>query len=151
MATLDERENTVAVVWPTIGALGCGRLVGRLAGWHPPGDRLHLVGRILAVACIPWSLCVFFWQVLPFIARRYRITTRRVIVQKGLGAADERSLNLDQFDEVAVEILPGQEWLHTGDVVFRRAGQEVFRLAGVPSPQPFQAMCRDVQRALAIA
>jgi hypothetical protein len=120
-----------------------------MAGLQPRGDRLRLVGKAMAAATIPLSLAVFFWQLLPFVARRYRVTDRRIVVQKGLGAVEERSLRLDQFDTVEVQILPGQEWLRTGELVFGRAGQEVFRLQGVPSPEPFRRMCQEVQSALA--
>ena len=144
----ENRETTVTVVWPTIGATSAGRLVGRLAGLRIPGDPLRIAGKLMAVATIPVSLVVFFWQLMPFIARRYRVTNRRIIIQKGLRAVDERSLGLDRFDTVGVDALPGQQWLRAGDVVFRRDGQEVFRLPGVPSPESFRVLCRDVQRAL---
>jgi hypothetical protein len=149
METISNCETTVAVVWPTIGATFPGRIVGRLAGLQLPGDVLHVVGRLFAAASIPLSLCVFFWQVMPFVARRYRVTDRRIVVQKGLQAVDERSLGLAEFDAVEVDVLPGQKWLRAGDLVFRKAGEEVFRLAGVPSPEAFLVLCRDVQRALA--
>jgi hypothetical protein len=149
MQTSADRETTVATVWPTIGATRCGRCVGRLAGLQPPGDRLRLVGKAMAVGTIPVSLAVFFWQLLPFVARRYRMTDRRIVIQKGLSAVEERSIGLDQFDAVDVEFLPGQEWLRTGEIVFRRAGQEVFRLSGVPCPEPFRRLCQEVQSALA--
>jgi hypothetical protein len=33
-----------------------------------------------------------------------------------------------------VELLPGQEWLRAGELIFRRHGNEVFRLSGVSRP-----------------
>jgi hypothetical protein len=149
MATLDQHETTVTVVWPTIGATRLGRIVGTLAGLRLPGDPLHVIGRTMAAASIPLSLCVFFWQVLPFVARRYRVTDRRIVIQRGLSCVDERAVGLREFDAVEVDVLPGQSWLRAGDVVFRNAGQEVLRLAGVPSPEAFRVLCRDVQQALA--
>ncbi len=148
MATLEQRETTVTVVWPTIGATRLGRWVGKLAGLRLPCDPLHLLGRSMAAASIPVTLCVFFWQVLPFVARRYRVTDRRIIVQRGLKGVDERAVGLGEFDSVEIDVLPGQTWLRAGDVVFRNSGQEVLRLSGVPSPEAFRVLCRDVQRAL---
>jgi hypothetical protein len=148
MATLENHETTVTVVWPTIGATCAGRTVGRLAGLRLGWDPWHLVGRCMAAASIPLSLCVFFWQVMPFVARRYRITDRRIIIQRGLKAVDEHSVGLNDFNAVEIDVLPGQAWLRAGDVVFRKDGQEVLRLPGVPSPEAFRVLCRDVQRAL---
>lgn len=149
MITNGEREQTVAVVWPTIGATPMGRWVGRLAGARLPADRLRLVGKVMAAATIPVSLAVYFWQLMPFVARRYRVTDRRVVIEKGLSAVSGDAVELAQFDAVEVQRLPGQEWLRTGDVVFRCGEREVLRLAGVPNPEAFRAMCRDVQSALA--
>ena len=53
-----------------------------------------------------------------------------------------------EFDAIDVEILPGQEWLHAGELVFRRQGAEVFRLSGVSRPEPFRQACLEAQTAM---
>ena len=50
-------------------------------------------------------------------------------------------LRRDEFDVLEIQLLPGQEWLRCGDVIFLRGGQEVFRLPGVPRPQTFRELC----------
>jgi hypothetical protein len=147
-AATEIAEATVMVVWPTVGATAWGRLVGRLAGIRPAGDRFLLAGKLLAAATIPISLTVFAWQLLPGICRRYRLSSRRVAVQRGLQARDERSIDLDQFDSIAIDVLPGQAWLHAGDLVFQRDGVEVFRLPGVSRPETFRAVCQETRDAL---
>ena len=61
---------------------------------------------------------------------------------------DEHWIGLDEFDTVDVEVLPGQEWLHAGEIVFKRSGNEVLRLSGVPRPEIFQHVCQTAQTAL---
>lgn len=141
-------ELDAMITWPTIGALTPGRLVGRLAAIRIGVPRFLTVGMLLAVATIPVSLCVYAWQLLPFVFRRYRITDRRVVVDKGLGLKEERSLGLDEFDEIEIVVLPGQEWLRSGELVFRRDGQEVFRLSGVSRPVPLREVCLKARAAL---
>lgn len=141
-------EATAMTIWPTIAATGAGRLVGRLAAIEVGAGKFFTLGKLLAVATIPISLAVFAWQLLPFICRRYTLTNRRIIIQKGLGAVEECSIGLDEFDTIAVEILPGQQWLHAGELIFRRDGSEVFRLPGVSRPQVFRQVCLKVQNAL---
>jgi hypothetical protein len=102
----------------------------------------------MALATIPVSLAVFGWQLMPWVCRRYALTNRRILIQKGLSAVEGRSLNLDAFDAMEVVVLPGQAWLHAGDLVFRRGPQEVFRLAGVSRPEVFRQVCLKVQNAL---
>lgn len=143
-ATLDAlppTELTAMIVWPSIGALEPGRLVGRLAAIRIGWPRFLTIGMVLAVATIPLSLGVYVWQLLPFVYRRYRITDRRIVVDKGLGLAEERSIGLDEFDDIEIVVLPGQEWLRSGELVFRRDGHEVFRLSGVSRPVPLREVC----------
>jgi hypothetical protein len=141
-------EVTCKVVWPTIGATPLGRLVGRLAAVRLGWGRFFTLGKLLAVATIPLSLAVFCWQLLPYVCRRYTLTNRRIIIRKGLTGVDQRWIGLDEFDTVESEVLPGQDWLHAGDVVFRRAGREVLRLPGVPRPEILCQTCRVARTAL---
>ncbi len=141
-------EVTCKVVWPTIGATGAGRLVGRLAAVHCGIGRFFTLGKLLAVASIPLCLLVFAWQLMPHVSRRYALTNRRIIIRRGLMPVDERWIGLDEFDAVGVEILPGQQWLHAGEVIFKRAGGEALRLSGVSRPEVFRRICLTAQSAL---
>jgi hypothetical protein len=76
------------------------------------------------------------------------LTNRRVLIQKGLSAVDEAAVGLDEFDAIDVAILPGQEWFHAGDLVFRRGGEEVFRLPGVSRPEPLREACLKARTAM---
>ena len=126
-----------------------GWTAGRPAGGHRDRlGRVFTLGTLLAVATIPISLAVFAWQLMPFVARRYRLTNRRVVIQKGLSAVDEAAVGLDEFDAIDIEILPGQKWFHAGDLAFRRQGEEVFRLPGVSRPEPLRQSCLKARTAM---
>jgi hypothetical protein len=135
-------------VWPTIGSLRAGRLVGRLAAVRVGFGEFFTLGKLLAVATIPLSLAVFAWQLMPYVCRRYTLTNRRIIIRKGLMPADEQWIGLDEFDTIDIEILPGQAWLHAGEILFKRCGSEVLRLSGVSRPEVFRQMCLTAQKAL---
>jgi hypothetical protein len=141
-------EVTCKVVWPTIGATRAGRLVGRLAAVPLGWGKFFTLGKLLALATIPISVTVFCWQLLPYVCRRYTLTNRRIIIRKGLVAVDQRWISLDEFDAVDVEVLPGQDWLHAGDLIFRRSGLEIFRLAGVSRPEILRQVCATARTAL---
>ena len=141
-------EVTCKVVWPTIGATPAGRFVGRLAAVRLGWGEFFTVGKLLAIATIPISLAVFCWQLLPYVCRRYTLTNRRIIIRKGLMGVDQSWIGLDEFDAVESQILPGQDWLHAGDLVFRRGGHEVLRLAGVPRPEILRHTCQVARTAL---
>ncbi len=140
-------EVVSMIVWPTIGATRIGRWIGRLCGIRT-GYGFFTLGKLFALATIPISLVLYFWKVLPYVGRRYRLTSRRVVIQKALPPADLASIGMDQFDAIQIEVLPGQAWLRTGELLFMRQGQEVFRLSGVPWPEVFRHTCLKAQTAL---
>ncbi|MBN2578374.1 MAG: PH domain-containing protein [Pirellulales bacterium] len=142
----DLRESTVMTVWPSIGTFVTGRLVGRFCedrlGWG-----FFTLGKLGAIVSIPWSLVLYFWLRMPYVCRRYVLTNRRVIVRHGLRPVDRKWIDLDEFQTVSVEVLPGQEWLHAGEVVFRSGQRELLRLSGVLRPEVFAQVCRSTRQA----
>jgi hypothetical protein len=140
-------ELPAATCWPTIAAHPLGRLVGRLAA-IPLGMRPLTLGNLLALATIPLSLAVFAWQLMPYLCRRYTLTSRRVVIRKGFSAVPGPAIGLDEFDTIDVEVLPGQAWFHAGELVFRRGPDEVFRLSGVSRPEIFRCVCLKVRDAM---
>ena len=134
-------------VWPGIGSMLLGRWVGQLAG-NRMGYGFFTLGKLLALATIPVSLAVYLWRLMPGACRRYALTNRRIIIQLGLTAKDGLSIGLDEFDSLEVAVLPGEEWLHAGDLVFKREGMEVFRLRGVSRPEVFRHVCLKASNSL---
>ena len=141
-----EREATIMTTWPSLGAFGIGRWWGRLyrisAGITLFGIPLT-IGRLIALLSIPFILPPYFLTLLPYspLCRRYRLTNRRVLVERPYSGQEEQSVSLDRFDSIETEILPGQEWYPAGDLVFRKGDIETFRLAGVPHPESFRRTC----------
>lgn len=162
-------EVTIMEVWPSLAALGGGRFWGRLygnrSGATVPGTPIVLsIGKIIALLSIPLVLPIYFLMLLPcflylpklgplprvFVsnpwARRYRLTNRRVIIERASGEV-EASVGLENFDQIDVEVLPGQEWYPAGELIFRQGKVETFRLSGVPRPETFRQTCLKAQRA----
>jgi hypothetical protein len=143
----DLGEVTAMTIWPSIGSHPLGRLVGRLCASRL-GAGIFTVGNFFALATIPLSLVLYFWLRMPYLAKRYTLTNRRIIVCKGLAPRDDKWIELDEFETCEIDVLPGQEWLRAGDVVFRRGEIELLRLAGVVRPSVFKNICQNAQRAM---
>jgi hypothetical protein len=143
---LDELD--AMTIWPTIGAHPLGRLVGRLCAGKIGIGRFFTLGKIWALVTIPLSLAVFCWQLMPYICRRYTLTNRRIIIRRGLQPLDAKWVDLDGFDTIKVEVLPGQEWLHAGELIFKHGEIEVLHLSGVSRPEVFRQVCLSAQNAL---
>jgi len=132
-------ECTIMTVWPSIASLGIGRWIGRMCMLG--GKSPLAIGKILAVLLIPLAMNVFIHMLTPWGARRYRLTNRRVIVEKGLKPVEDRSVEFDRFHSIVVDVQPGQEWYPAGDLIFRKGAVETFRLPGVPRPETFRQTC----------
>ena len=133
-------EVTVMTVWPSVARWALGRTLGKLFEIKA-GIFIFTVGNLIALASIPIALALYLAQVAPFIGIRYRLTNRRIVVQKGLSAKESRAIEFDRFDSIEVDVRAGQAWYDAGDLIFRSGKVEVFRLEGVSRPAAFRQCC----------
>jgi len=140
-----EREVTVMTVWPSVasmslGGLPVGEMLGRLYA-IPAGVYVFTVGNLMCLLTIPLAMVLYFKRIGPFVGQRYRLTNRRIVVERGLSGTVEKSIGLDQFDAIDLVVRPGQAWYDAGDLVFRQGNVEKFLLAGVSRPHAFRQTC----------
>lgn len=128
-------------VWPSNARFALGRGLGRAYAVTWPDIYIFRLGNLWALLSIPVALVLYFMRILPGIGTRYRLTNRRIIVERGLTAKEDKAVELDRFDAIDIEVLPGQEWYDAGDLVFRRGTVETFRLEAVSRPAAFRQTC----------
>ncbi len=146
VAPPETAEVTIAVVWPSIAATSLGRRLGRLYAIDA-GLPWLTFGKLFALASIPIVLPLFFWMLRPRASRRYRVTNRRVLIERGVGGAFEAGIALGDFDRVEIDTLEGQGWYPAGDLRLLAGEREMLRLAGVPRPEPFRQTILKAARA----
>ena len=138
-------EATVMTVWPSVASTTLGRSLGRLyrirEGFGPVS-----VGRLALLASIPIGLMLYLSMRLPWAIMRYRLTNRRVMIERGINPKVEQYVDLDRFDAIDLVVSPGQEWYAAGDLVFRRGPIETLRLSGVSRPESFRQTCLKVRQ-----
>ncbi len=136
-------ERWVFTIWPSLGMFRLGRWIGRLVGvqigWRP----FFTVGNVLALLLMPLALILYLAKYYPSVYRRYRITNRRITVERGYCRLVEETIDFHDFDRVEVEYQPGYRSLRCGDLVFYRDQKEVFRLPAVPQPE---AYCHAIRK-----
>src|SRR5690349_17476259 len=135
------RETTVMTVWPSVAMYPLGKALGALYAIRWPDVYFFRVGNLIALLSIPIALILFFMRIAPGIGTRYRLTNRRIIVERGLTGVQDKAVDLDRFDSIMVDVLPGQAWYHAGDLVFKLGNVETFRLEGVSRPAAFRETC----------
>jgi len=122
------REVTVMTVWPSVAKYGLGRALGSLFAIRWPDVYIFRLGNLIALLSIPIALVLFFMRIAPGIGTRYRLTNRRIIVERGLTSQEDKAVDLDRFDRIEIDVLPGQAWYYAGDLVFKLGNVETFRL-----------------------
>lgn len=140
-----DKEATVMTVWPSVAAMSLlgiplGLILGRLYAIRT-GFYIFTLGNLFCLLTIPLALILYLKRIGPFVGRRYRLTNRRIVVERGLSSKEEKSLGLDQFDAIDIRVRPGQEWYDAGDLVFRQGSVERFLLEGVSRPEAFRHVC----------
>ena len=151
MSGIEPREVTITTVWPSVaagylGPVPMGQLMGRLFNIQA-GFYIFTVGNLCLLLSIPFALLLYFQRLLPFVATRYRLTNERVVVEKGLLPREDRSVDLDRFNQIEIRVEPGYEWYYAGDLVFRLDQVETFRLVGIARPEAFRTMCLNAHLA----
>ena len=170
-ASLD--EVAVMTVWPTIAESGAGQAIGRLCG---AGGRKgpFAIGKLFALPLIMPSLMLFFLAIVPPFPfpfpfnRRFKITNRRILVLEDhlewvvyrpfgvpfpaqkIRTEEAKAVQLNRFDTIDVEVLPGQEWFPAGELVFKQGAVETFRLSGVSRPDAFRQVCMKARNSFVL-
>ena len=121
------RETAVMTVWPSNAMFLLGRWLGQLYAIRFPDVYIFRLGNLIAFLSIPIALVLFFMRVAPFVGKRYTLTNRRLVVYSGLLIAEDRSVDLDRFDSVKIDVEPGQDWYDAGNLVFFHGKTETFR------------------------
>jgi len=134
-------EVTVMTVWPSVAKYALGRSLGSLFAITWPDVYIFRLGNLIALLAIPIALVLFFLRIAPGIGTRYRLTNRRIIVERGLTGVEDKAVDLDRFDTIIIDVLPGQAWYDAGDLVFKLGNVETFRLEGVSRPAAFRETC----------
>ncbi len=145
-------EVTTMVVWPSNAAYPSGRALGGLYNIRWPNISVLRIGNLIALASVPHALFLYFYKLLPFVGRQYVLTNRRVsevrqVIAWGgkkipaLADGIAGSVDLTEFDEIEIEVCPGQEWYKAGDLIFRLGDVEKLRLCGVSRPEAFRSQC----------
>lgn len=145
IAPVDGVETTVMTVWPSVagmrlGGFPVGKMIGQLMNIKA-GFYIFTVGNLFALLVAPVAAILYFKRVGPIVATRYRVTNKRIIVERGITGVEEKAIDFDRFDSIQVEVHPGDEWYKAGDLVFLHGDVERFRLEGVSRPESFKQIC----------
>lgn len=133
-------ETVICTEYPSIAALGLGRLVGRLYESIPLGIGVIKLSYVLmTLLVIPPLLALKLYVYLKLFGSRYVLTNRSVQVWSMLGQDLRAQVPLAEVADIALQHLSGQEFYHAADLVLLGAdGRVLLRLEGVKRAEIFR-------------
>ncbi len=115
--------------------------------WPAVTDASAVIARVsemlmksLVLAPLAWGMLLplYFKKVLPFLAKRYCLSNRRVYVARGLHCRVAEEVALTAIDEVRLPEASYNAFFRSGDLELVSAGKVVLTLTGVSEPESFR-------------
>jgi hypothetical protein len=132
-------ESLIREVWPSV------------AQYHGPARLGRQLTRSIAGAPLAWLLLApfYFSKIMPFLAKRYTLTNRRLMIRRGLLPKSTHEVCLAAIDDVRVRKDGNSAFFRSGDLDVVSNGKTILTLAGVPEPESFRHNVMDARNAWA--
>jgi uncharacterized membrane protein YdbT with pleckstrin-like domain len=119
-------EAHIRTAWPAVTDVSPG-----LAGL---GAKLI---RTKVLAPLAWLLLapLYFKKIMPFVAKRYTLTNRRLMIQRGLKPKPRHEIALADIDDVNLVESSFSPFFRAADLEVISGGQVKLKLTGVPEPE----------------
>lgn len=126
-------EALIREVWPSVAAHAGVASLGRV------------LTRSIVGAPAAWAVMAFFYflKIFPFLATRYTLTNRRLMVRRGLRPTPAHEVPLGEIDEVRVRTDANSEFFRAATLEILSHGKPVLTLKGVPGPESFRRSILD--------
>jgi hypothetical protein len=147
----ETNEAMIREVFPSVArhaaVAGLGRAVSELAG--KLARTVILLPVALVVAPVGWVIMApfYFGKVLPFLAMRYTLTNRRLMVRRGLKAKPSEEVALKDIDDIRLQTDANSDFFMAGTLEVISQGKAVLTLKGVPGAEAFRRNILDACKA----
>jgi hypothetical protein len=139
-----QREAIIREVFPSVVA---SPLPGARAG-----ARLgRILNRSIIGAPLAWALLIppYFAKVMPFLAKRYTLTNKRVMIRRGLRPQPTHEVALSEIEDVHIHKDSESDFFREGTIEIMSNGRAALTLEGVPEPESFREAILNACRAWA--
>lgn len=148
--TADRKQAVTGVTPPQLGEAIIREVWPAVTGMQPALALLcEKLQRTIVLAPLGWLLLapLYFGKILPFVAIRYTLTNRRVMIRRGLKPKPSQEVPLVDVDDV--RLVPGSlnAFYRSGTLEILAKGQVALTLKGVPDPESFRHATLNACRA----
>jgi hypothetical protein len=118
-------EARIRLIWPSVAAYPAVASLGRA------------LTRTIVLAPLAWLIMapLYFMKVAPGLARRYTLTNRRLMIQKGWKLTPSHQIALADIEGVRIAPDANSSFFRAATLEIISKGQVVLRLPGVPGPE----------------
>jgi hypothetical protein len=147
----ETNEAMIRELFPSVAAspalAGLGKKISEVAA--KLARTVVLLPVALVVAPVGWIIMApaYFGKVAPFLARRYTLTNRRLMIRRGLKPRPKKEVALADIDDVRIQKDSNSEFFMAGTLEIISKGQVVLTLPGVPGPEAFRRSIIDACKA----
>ena len=126
-------EAIIREVWPSV-------MAAPVPGAPMAASLGRILNRSIVGAPLAWLLLipVYFSKVLPFLAKRYTLTNRRVMIQRGLRPSPTHEIPLADIDDIKIQRNINSDFYRAADLEIIANGKVALTLHGVPDPETFR-------------
>lgn len=131
-------EAIIRTAWPSVIEVSA-----------PLANLGRALTRTRILAPLAWLLMapLYFKKILPFVAKRYTLTNRRLMIQRGLKPRPKKEVALADIDDVRLVDSSYNSFYRAGDLEVIGSGQVKLKLTGVPAPESFRRSILNAVRA----
>lgn len=143
------QQAVTGVVPPQLGEALIREVFPSVAA-HPAVASLgRVLTRTIVGAPLGWLTMLFFYfiKVAPFVATRYTLTNRRLMMRKGLKPHPVQEVPLAAIDDVRIQRDANSDFFRAANLEIICQGKVVLTLRGVPEPESFRHSILDAAAA----
>lgn len=135
----NDRGTRIREIWPTVARVPAVANLGKL------------LNNTIILAPLGWLIMsgVYFSKVLPFVAVRYRLTDKRLMILKGWKGAIKEQVALAEIDDVLLDPASIDQFFRSADLQIITAGKVAMTLTAVPDAESFRHAILDSRNAWA--
>jgi uncharacterized membrane protein YdbT with pleckstrin-like domain len=137
--SLPVTERIIREVWPSVTVVPAAAALGK-----------SLI-RSIILAPLGWMLLlpIYFLKILPFLAKRYTLTNRRLMIQRGLKPKPSHEVALSEIDDARIVESTIDTFYRSATLQALSGGKVALQLPGVPDPESFRHAILDARAAWA--
>jgi hypothetical protein len=130
-------EAKIREVWPSVA------MFPAIAGL---GQKLT---RTIILAPLAWLLMslVYFGKLLPFLATRYTLTNRRLMIRRGWKGTPSHEIALSAIDDVRVVNDAHSDFFRAGNIEIAEGSKVALTLPGTPEAEAFRIAILNARNA----